>query len=132
MKYSIEERKSRARSQRAEGYNCAQCVVMAFDDILSPSRVEAGALAAQGLGSGFGGQGYVCGALSGATLTLGLLGESPRPALYKKVSKIFADFASLEGVVNCSDLKKPGRKPCIDLITDAVEILHRHLESADE
>lgn len=132
MKYTVEERKERARELRREGYNCAQCVAMAFDDILPSERIEAATLAAQGFGSGYGGRGYMCGAVSGATMVLGLTGQQPRPALYKQVSTLIDGFASLEGAVNCSDLKKPGRKPCIDLITDAVEILHKQLENPDE
>ncbi len=131
MKYTVEERKERARTLRREGYNCAQCVAMAFDDIIPADRIAAVTLAAQGFGSGYGGRGYMCGALSGATMALGLTGEQSRPTLYKRVGELIDEFAGMEGAVNCSDLKKPGRKPCLELITDAVEILHRHIENQD-
>lgn len=132
MKYTIEERKEIARSLRREGYNCAQCVAMSFDDVLSADKVTAASLAAQGFGSGYGGCGYVCGAVSGANMVLGLLGRTPRPELYRKVGELIDGFSALEGAVNCADLKKPGRKPCLELITDAVEILHRQLEASHE
>lgn len=132
MKYTIEERQDRAKAMRREGWNCAQCMVRAFDDVLTPKKVEAGTLAAQGFGSGYGGKGLACGAISGANMVIGLLGEKPRPTLYRNVADLVDRFAEMEGGLNCADLKKPGRKPCIDLITDAVAILHRQLERSDE
>ncbi len=132
MKYTIEERQERARAMRREGWNCAQCIVRAFDDLLTPEKVEAVTLAAQGFGSGYGGKGLACGALSGANMVIGLLGEKPRPAIYSSVADVVDSFADLEGGVNCAELKHPGRKPCMDLITDAVAILHRRLEKENE
>lgn len=131
MKYTLPQRIERARALRAEGHNCAQCVVMAFDDISSPSAMEAVNLAAKGFGSGIGARGMVCGAVSGMTMVLGMADSSPRPQLYKRVGSLIDTFTALEGSCICADLKKPGRKPCIDLITDAVEMLHRNLEAAD-
>ncbi|MDE6766450.1 MAG: C-GCAxxG-C-C family protein [Duncaniella sp.] len=127
-KYTEEERVARARAMRREGYNCAQCVILAFDDLLPSESVDTAVLAAQGFGSGYGGRGYVCGAVSGTNMVLGLTGSRPRPELYRLTGGIIDDFIAMEGAVDCSDLKKPGRKPCIDLISDAVVILHRRIE----
>lgn len=55
-KYTEEERVARARAMRREGYNCAQCVILAFDDLLPSESVDTAVLAAQGFGSGYGGR----------------------------------------------------------------------------
>lgn len=130
MKYSLEERVVRARELRSQGYNCAQCVVMAFDDLIK-GDVAMITQAAAGLGSGIGASGNICGAVSGTTMVLGLVHDTlPRPELYRHVRESLNAFENLEGYTDCRDLKKEGRKPCIDLITDAVTLLHRRLDNA--
>lgn len=132
MKYTLDERMERARALRREGYNCAQCVVMAFDDVVSKDEVAVVERAARGFGSGYAVRGLVCGAVSGLDMVYGLVSSEPRPMLYRQVGEMIDEFSALEGGVNCADLKKPGRKPCVDLITDAVAILHRRLSHSDE
>lgn len=132
MKYSLQQRVERARELRAQGYNCSQCVVLAFDDVIGP---EAGVLAkaAHGFGSGFGASGNVCGAISGTTMVLGLVYDNdPRPELYRRVREALDDFGRLEGAIDCRDLKgQPGCKSCLELITDAVTLLHNRLGGDD-
>lgn len=131
MKYTLEERKELARQLRKQGYNCCQSVAMAFDDVIDTDPAILSQIAG-GFGSGFGGKGEVCGAVSGATMVCGLAnGAMERPALYGKVKEIMDSFSRLNGSYICRELKQPGRKPCTDLVVDAVEILHRQLE-ADE
>lgn len=130
MKYTLDERVARARELRAQGYNCSQCVVMAFDDVIK-GDITMLAHAAHGFGSGMGASGGVCGAISGTTMVLGLVYDNdPRPELYKRVREALYEFEDLEGYTDCRDLKKEGRKPCIDLITDAVTLLHHRLNNA--
>ncbi len=130
MKYTVEERKDKARALRKEGYNCCQCVALAFDDVTDGSDPALLGLISAGFGSGFGGKGEVCGAVSGATMVCGLANPGlPRPQLYGKVKEVMDSFSSLNGSYICRELKQPGRRPCIDLITDAVEMLHRQLEA---
>lgn len=130
MKYTLDERVARARELRAQGYNCAQCVVMAFDDVIK-GDVAMMARAAHGFGSGMGASGGVCGAISGTTMVLGLVYDNdPRPELYKRVHESINEFEALEGYTDCRDLKKEGRKPCLDLIIDAVTLLHNRLNNA--
>ena len=128
MKYNLEERKERARMLRNDGYNCSQCVVLAFDDL---TGVDSGLIAriSSGFGSGYGGRGEVCGAVSGATMVSGLSYDLERPALYGKVKGVMSEFERMNGSCICRELKQPGRSPCIDLITAAVEILHRKFEA---
>lgn len=130
MKYTLEERVAKARDLRAQGYNCSQCVVMAFDDVVN-GDMDMLVRAAGGFGTGIGATGDICGALSGTTMVLGLVREGvARPALYREVRESIADFEQLEGARDCRDLKVEGRKPCIDLIVDAVTLLHHRLADA--
>ncbi len=129
MKYTLEERKERARQLRKEGKNCCQCVAMVFDDVADADPEMLSRIAA-GFGSGFGAQGDVCGVMSGVTMVTGLVYDSlARPALYAKVRQPMDAFKEMNGSYICRELKQPGRRPCIDLITDGVEILHRQLEA---
>lgn len=58
---------------RKKDYNCAQCLLAAFEDLTGLPRETSLAIAG-GLGGGIGGcQAEVCGALSGAVLVLGML-----------------------------------------------------------
>ena len=112
MKYTLEERVARARELRAQGYNCSQCVVMAFDDVID-GDMQSLARAAQGFGSGIGASGNICGAISGTTMVLGLVKDSlARPELYRQVRDALDEFKQLEGYTDCRDLKQEGRKPC--------------------
>lgn len=129
MRYSIEQRKELARRLRAEGRNCCQSVAMAFDDVTGLDDETVGRLA-EGFGSGFGGRQEVCGAVSGTTMICGVAyAGMDRKDIYGKVKAAMGAFEQLEGSCSCRDLKGPGRKPCLELITDAVEILHRQLEA---
>lgn len=129
MKYSLEERVAKARDLRAQGYNCSQCVVMAFDDVID-GDISLLARAAHGFGSGIGASGDICGALSGSAMVLGIVNDGqPRHELYSSVRGAIDDFEKLEGYRDCRDLKKEGRRPCIDLIADAVALLHNRLSN---
>ncbi|MCM1077115.1 MAG: C-GCAxxG-C-C family protein [Bacteroides sp.] len=129
MRYTEEERKERARELRKQGYNCCQCVAMVFDDVTGADP-ELMARMASGFGSGFGGSGEICGVISGVTMVEGMVYDNlERPALYAKVRQPMAEFKEMNGSCLCRELKQPGRRPCIDLITDGVGILHRQLEA---
>lgn len=116
---------------RRQGYNCAQCVLMAFEDVtgLSPEAASKVALA---LGGGTGGSGNICGALTGAAVAEGFThagAPSDKAASYARTNRVIDRFRAENGHVDCRDLKGavPPR-PCNDLIKDAVRILHEELE----
>ena len=124
-----EERMALARRLRGEGYNCSQCVAMAFAD---ETGVDAATLArlSEGFGSGIGGRREVCGAVTGMTMVLSAVNsEMARPELYRRVSGAVDGFVEAEGSDVCATLKRPGAKPCIDLIADTVGRLHDILEA---
>lgn len=129
MNYTIDQRKERALELRRQGCNCCQCVAMVFDDV---TGLEPGAVAALtgGFGSGFGGRGDVCGTMSAATMVCGVAyAGMERKELYGKVKAVMGAFEKAEGSCVCRELKGPGRKPCTELITDAVEMVHSQLEA---
>lgn len=117
---TLQERIDNALALRKQGYNCAQCVAMIFDPSLEA--------ATGGLGTGIGGTGHICGAATAMALVTSSLtynGPADKPALYARVRECLNRFAELNcGDTNCCDLRKPGRKPCVELIKDAVTILH--------
>ncbi|MEE0974361.1 MAG: C-GCAxxG-C-C family protein, partial [Muribaculaceae bacterium] len=46
---------------------------------------------------------------------------------YQAVKDCSNEFTSLNGSIVCSELLKPGRKPCIELIVDAITIIDKKL-----
>lgn len=130
MAYTLEERLNRARELRSAGYNCSQCVLLSFPDLTVGNDPVTLAHVAHGFGSGMA-VGDMCGAISGGVMLLGLVyPDAPRPELYARVREYIAGFESLEGDRTCHRLKACGRKPCLSLITDAVELLHSMLADA--
>lgn len=127
VKYTLDERITRARQLHKEGYNCAQCVVMVFDDIYDLDTDTAAKVSA-GMGGGVGGQRQVCGTVSGMAMTLGLVqyaSPADKATTYQAVKDCSNEFTSLNGTIVCSELLKPGRKPCIELIVDAITIIDK-------
>ncbi|MDD6435088.1 MAG: C-GCAxxG-C-C family protein [Clostridiales bacterium] len=106
--------------------NCAQAVLLSFEELLPVERSEAMAL-----GSNFGGGmkiGTVCGAITGGLMVMGLLGCSNAKALFDKVK------ANHQGLINCKDLlevndaKGGTRKAhCDGMIFESVEIVENIL-----
>jgi hypothetical protein len=47
--------------------------------------------------------------------------------LYAEVKAAAEEYKALNGSVVCSELLKPGRKPCIELIEDAITIIDARL-----
>lgn len=118
----LQDRIDQALALRSKGYNCAQCVAMVFDPSM---EAVAGAL-----GSGVAGTGHICGAATAMALVTSKFtyaGPAGKQALNARVRDCLAKFADRnQGDTDCRDLRKPGRKPCTDLIVDAVTILHEN------
>lgn len=120
--------KETAIALRKEGYNCAQCVLMALADKIKIDRDDATRLCS-GLGTGVGGSGNICGAANALALAESALhGTKPedKAAAMKAVNVLIQRFSSENGDrIDCRDLKgKEGVRPCLDLITQAVEIFN--------
>ena len=129
MVMNLKQRIQCALDLRKQGYNCAQCVAMVFDDVVGTdadvlSRVTAG------LGTGVGGLREICGAVSAMAIIDSLAGyktPADKPALYFMVNNDGEEFRRINGSLVCRELKRPGGKPCPELIADAVTILYKRL-----
>lgn len=116
----VEELKKRALELRKQGYNCAQCVAM----VHSP-ELEAAVAA---LGTGVAATGNICGAANAMAIVAGMkayTSPADKQELYAKIRTLIDKFKQRNcGQIDCRDLRKPGSKPCTDLICDAIEILN--------
>lgn len=132
------------RSEQAErffmeGFNCAQAVFCAFAPDFGFSPDVAKRLSC-GLGGGVGRQREVCGAVTGATLVLGLRHGEDKAAVYPHVQAFCAAFAREAGSIVCRTLLKGtgatsggapdartpayySKRPCVELVKLAVRLL---------
>lgn len=137
------------------GYNCAQAVALAFEDLLDvPQPVIAAA--GGGFGGGVGGShAELCGAVSGGVLVLGWLtphtdgaDAEGKKRTYAAVKEFRRRFEEVFGLTRCGDLLAAHPQPdeknpaalrlgitahCDNMIVTAVEILEKMLaeRSAD-
>lgn len=116
----LQTRKDAAAALRRQGHNCASCVSGAyFPELIIP---------AAGLGGGVGGTGHICGAAAAMSLVAARAGfgsPADKTRLYGRIEAMVCRFADLnDGLTDCRDLRQPGRRPCSELIMQAVEILH--------
>ena len=153
MTINIEERVERARNYFLEGYNCAQAVVMAFDDVMAMDVVTLARLAAP-FGGGMGRMREVCGTVSGMTMVAGAIEPSVDP---KNMSQRQANYAlvqafaerfrnengdivcrrllGLEPMVERAETAMPSertaeyykKRPCVEYVACAARIVAEHL-----
>lgn len=134
-----------------QGYNCAQAVFLAFNDEmgLEPSMA---ARMASSFGGGMGRMREVCGGVSGMLLAAGVLygyddpkDQQAKTGHYARVRALAEEFRAKNGSIICRELLKnckttPGgvpqernsefyqSRPCLRMVTDAVDILDRYLQ----
>ncbi len=146
------ERCKIAKEKHELGFNCAQSVLAAFADLTELPEEQLMSLSG-GFGGGTG-TGELCGAVSGAVMTLGLLTpvDMEQPAASKKrtveLSKEFQKrFAEKFDALRCKELLQKKFVPdertpaalrmgveghCTIMIVTAVEILQEMLAERDE
>lgn len=96
-------------ARHREGYNCAQSVFAAFAEELGLPLDMAMPLAAP-FGGGIGRRGEICGAATGALLTLGLRhgsavpGKATKEHAYAIAAEFLSRFEARMGAVCCRDL----------------------------
>ena len=132
------------RDEKAEqlfmtGLNCAQSVFCAFADEFGMDE-ETAAKVSCGLGGGVGRLREVCGAVTGATLVLGMRHGPDKAAVYPKVQKFCAKFKDECGSIVCRELMagtgatvggqpeaRTGeyyrKRPCVELVKLAAKLL---------
>lgn len=93
----VNERVERARGYFLEGYNCAQAVVMAFDDVMEMDAAMLARLAAS-FGGGMGRMREVCGTVSGMAMVASAIEPSVDP---KNMVKRQANYALVQSFANC-------------------------------
>lgn len=118
---TLEERKQQAQSRHEQGYNCAQCVAMAFADKTGiPEDVLA--RISVGLGKGLAGTGQVCGAASAMGLVMGSMCQDKKEA-YLKINPLIKQFAENKPGISCPEIKGH----CMQWIEQCIEILDQEL-----
>lgn len=107
---NVDERVERAQAYFKAGYNCAQAVVMAFDDVMQMSPDELARLAAP-FGGGMGRMREVCGTVSGMAFLAGAIKPSANPSNLEErkenyaLVQLFADeFREENGDIVCRRL----------------------------
>ncbi len=107
---NVDERVERAQAYFKAGYNCAQAVVMAFDDVMQMSPDELARLAAP-FGGGMGRMREVCGTVSGMAFLAGAIKPSADPSNLEErkenyaLVQLFADkFREENGDIVCRRL----------------------------
>ena len=144
------ERCEIAISAHEEGMNCAQCVLLAYQDVTGMTRQQC-----WGIGTGFGGGvrcGGICGALSGAVMVLGMLyphtpenGGAGKKAATLRTQELIRRFRERFVHIDCRDLLQDKDLHATDLagelgvsshcgllIVSAVDMLFDYLEELKE
>ena len=119
-----QERIDKALKLHGEGYNCAQCVLMATNDFTS-EQADMAVRVAAGFGGGFGATGNICGVLSAIGMAEGLRGwncPNDKGSVYGVVRSSKRDFEERYGTITCRELKA-GKVACSQLIADGVTYL---------
>lgn len=121
-----------------KGYNCCQAVICAFCEEYGTAELDAFKMT-EGFGSGMGGLGDTCGAVTGLFLTLSLAnsaGDMEKPKetkmdTYKKVREAAGAFKEKHESLYCREIpKEKGSQPlpsCIRCVKDAADIAERML-----
>lgn len=139
-----------ARAFFEKGYNCAQSVLLAFDEETGLDDTDAARLASS-FGGGIGRLREVCGAFSGLCMALGMIRGYDDPAdaegkkaQYQTIQKLAGQFRDANGSIVCRELlglteksseptpekRTEGyyhKRPCGDLVAFAAGILDLEL-----
>lgn len=134
-----------------KGYNCSQCIALAFAEEMGLSETQALRISA-GFGGGVGRLREVCGAFSGMVLVLGALYGNTDPAqksaTYAEVQALAARFKAENGggSIVCKELlglQKPEgspvasarteeyykKRPCPELIRLAANLMAEYIDA---
>ena len=144
-------RGEKAEALFLEGYNCAQAVVIAFEDVLPYDR-ETLAKLSSSFGGGMARLREVCGSVSGMFMVAGFLygyddpkAKEEKAEHYPRIQKLAADFTEQNGSIVCRELlglteKKQAptpeertteyykKRPCKSLIGMAAEIMDQYIK----
>lgn len=143
-------RKEKAMQSFLDGYNCSQCMMLAFEDLLTIDLDTALKIASP-FGGGMGRLREVCGSVSGMFMILGYIYgyNDPKDAtgkkdLYAHIQELARRYEEANGSIICRDLlgltiqhdtavpaeRTPeyyATRPCALKIGSAAEILEQYL-----
>lgn len=157
LSINVDERVERAVNYFKSGYNCAQAVVMAFDDVMGMTPDSLARLAAP-FGGGMGRMREVCGTVSGMAFVAGAICPSVDPknmeerkANYAIVQHFATEFRKENGDIVCRRLlgleesveRKESvmpsertaeyyrKRPCVEYVATAARIVATHLATRE-
>lgn len=147
-------RKEKAMQCFLDGYNCSQCMILAFEDILD-TDIKLALKIASPFGGGMGRLREVCGSVSGMFMVLGyILGYNEpddyegKKVLYAHIQELAHRYEEANGSIICRDLLGLTEKrqdstpeprtdayyknrPCAEKIGSAAEILETYLKELE-
>lgn len=120
----------KARILHEEGYDCAQSVLLAFEEFFPSVHRPFLIKISEGLGGGMGGRIATCGAVSGGAMALSLYFSNGQPksrTTYPLSAELSRGFFHNIGSLTCSAIKgtNPTNKvlaPCPECINTAVRL----------
>lgn len=148
-------RKEKAMQSFLNGYNCSQCMILAFEDVIkdhSDIDIELALKIASPFGGGMGRLREVCGSVSGMFMILGYLKGYSEPGdydgkkeLYEHVQELAKRYEAANGSIICRELlgltekrqeatpekrseEYYKKRPCTEKIGSAAEILEEYLK----
>lgn len=143
-------RREKAMQSFLDGYNCAQCMVLAFEDMLTIDLDTALRIASP-FGGGMGRLREVCGSVSGMFMVLGYIKGYNEPGdytgkkeLYEHVQELARRYEEANGSIICRELlgldvkhEEPSpekrteeyykKRPCAEKVGSAADILDAYL-----
>ena len=143
-------RKEKAMQSFLNGYNCSQCMILAFEDLITID-LETALKIASPFGGGMGRLREVCGSVSGMFMVLGYIKGYNDPkdyegkkVLYEHIQELARRYEDANNSIICRDLlglsvKKEDaapekrtaayyqKRPCAEKIGSAAEILEQYL-----
>ena len=148
-------RKEKAMQSFLNGYNCSQCMILAFEDVIkdhSDIDIEMALKIASPFGGGMGRLREVCGSVSGMFMILGYIKGYSEPEnyegkkeLYEHVQELAKRYEAANGSIICRELlgltekrqeatpekrseEYYKKRPCTEKIGSAAEILEGYLK----
>lgn len=121
-----------------DGYNCTEAIVRAFRDTMNFNFTDEALKMTSGFGGGLGHAGCLCGALSGATMVLGLLqgradNKQSREPIYESSREFHDQFREKFGATCCRVLNpnpfdsKEHLRNCIKITGNTAELLAEYI-----
>lgn len=150
----MSEKSEKAKELFKSGYNCSQAVLGVFCEELGLDFATAMKISSS-FGGGMGRMREVCGTVSGMFMAAGLMfgkadnsNPSAKGELYKRIQELAEKFKKQNGSIICRELLQgvesstspvPSertesyykKRPCIELVGNAVEIFEEYIAKQD-